>query len=51
MNQVIGPADCRFNFQQPGKPLGGLRMEPHEDGEAIDGLPPQGGVHTLFGIH
>ena len=33
---------------KPGKPLGGLRMKPHEDGKPIDRLPPKGGMYTLL---
>jgi hypothetical protein len=50
VTQGLGHAGYWY-FQQPRKPLGGLGMEPHENGQPVDGFPPQGCVYTLFGIH
>ena len=41
----------RWNFQRLGKDGRGLRVEPHEDRDAIDRLAPQGGMDALFGVH
>jgi hypothetical protein len=46
----LGHAGDRYP-QQSGKPLGCLRMEPHEDGQPVNRLPPQCCMNTLFGIH
>ena len=46
-----GPHLRRGDLQESCKTARRLRVEPHEDGHAVDRLPPQCGVHALPGCH